>query len=281
MPTDAEGSRFNKAIELDGKNPEFYKGRAVALREPEALRPRAPRLGQSPRAAPARSRAISSRVAMRAVTSSKSHPLSAKETERRNQWTPATRRPRRDIEAGYFLIEYYTKKHMQPELRATLEKQRTLVPDDFDCSMDLVKSYRTARKFDEAVALLLELAKKQPARERRSTKRSARSRPRRARTTKRSSGRRRRSRRARRSGRVRAARRALRRDAAVPRGDRGIREDRQARRAQQQGRFALAQLYIQTGTPMKATELSATSCATTRTKTSSAAPATKRSISKK
>ena len=83
--------------------------------------------------------------------------------------------------------------------------------------------------------------------------------------------------------RVRAARRALRRDAAVPRSDRGVREDRPARRrATARRAFALAQLYVQTGTPMKATELLRNVAAQRRrTRTSSAAPATRRSISRR
>lgn len=71
-----------------------------------------------------------------------------------------------DAEAGYLLAEYYTRRPQQGEPRATLEKLVKLVPDDQDATMDLVKEYRKQHDYDRAVALLLDLAKRVPSRER-------------------------------------------------------------------------------------------------------------------
>lgn len=255
MPTDAEGA-FNKAIELDGKNPEFFKGRAslyesqkrydLALRDWDKV---LELTGKKP------SDQLARRDARRHIVQVATR-VPTKETERRQDWLTRYGKSPPDIEAGYFLIEYYAKKNMQPELRATLEKQRTLVPDDYDLLMDLVKSYRTARKFDEAVALLLELAKKQPARELQVYQEISE-----IKTEARKD-----------DEAIEWAQKALAKSptnaAAYERlGERYVEMQRfqeaieayektvklDARNSK--AAFALAQLYIQTGTPMKATEL--------------------------
>lgn len=256
QPTEAE-AEFNKAIALDGKNPEYYKGRASLYESRKTPASLALALadwemalkltGTKPSDQLARRDARRHIVAVIARTP-------AKETEYRNRWTSAYAKA--DVEAGYFLIEYYAKKNMQPELRATLEKQRTLMPDDFDLLMDLVKSYRTARKFDEAVALLLELAKKQPARELQVYQEISE-----IKTEARKD-----------DEAIEWAQKALAKSptnaAAYERlGERYVEMQRfpeaieayektvklDARNSK--AAFALAQLYIQTGTPMKATEL--------------------------
>jgi len=83
--------------------------------------------------------------------------------EKRTQWE--AKFASGDIDAGYFLIEYRKRKSVN-QLAETLIAQRKRVPDDQDILMELVTEYRRLRKFDEAVALLLELTKLAPSRER-------------------------------------------------------------------------------------------------------------------
>ncbi len=71
-----------------------------------------------------------------------------------------------DVDAGLMLSTFYAKKNLPTERQAVLLKLRGLVPDDQDVLTDLVKAYRDQRKYDEAVALLLELIKLAKSRER-------------------------------------------------------------------------------------------------------------------
>jgi tetratricopeptide (TPR) repeat protein/HEAT repeat protein len=178
--TEAE-KNFQKAIELDPKNPELYKGRA-GLFEAQKKNDKAlddwkivmSLLGTKP----------SDRLARR---DARRHLVTVmfkagKEGASVADWTRdfskpptlgADKKPVFDpmaAEAGYFLVEYWSRpgRVKQGEPRATLEKLVAMVPDDQDLVLDLVKSYRTGspRKYDEAVALLLKLAKDVPSRER-------------------------------------------------------------------------------------------------------------------
>ncbi|HUS32579.1 MAG TPA: HEAT repeat domain-containing protein [Kofleriaceae bacterium] len=257
FPTDALDA-FNKAIELDGKNPEFFKGRASLFesqkRYPDAIADWQKVLdltGTKP----------SDRLARRDATRHQVQLITrsgvTKEREFLAKWNKGfvDKNPP-DVESGYFLVEYYSRKNMAPEQRATLEKMRTLVPEDWDLLLDLVKSYRQARKFDEAVALLLELAKKQPARELQVYQEISE-----IKTEARKD-----------DEAIEWAQKALAKSptnaAAYERlGERYVEMQRfpdaidayektvklDARNSK--AAFALAQLYIQTGTPMKATEL--------------------------
>jgi cellulose synthase operon protein C len=166
-PTDALAN-YEKAIKLDDKNPEFYKGRATLYESQkkytEALKDWEAALGLIGRKA-------SDRLARRDATRHLVQILSRgnlvpKQNEYVAKWTTAFNRTPPDPDAGYFLVEYYSRKSADKELRTTLEKLMTVVPDDNELVLDLVKVYRKLRKYDEAVALLLELAKKQPSQER-------------------------------------------------------------------------------------------------------------------
>ncbi|HSD88990.1 MAG TPA: HEAT repeat domain-containing protein [Kofleriaceae bacterium] len=254
--TEAE-SAFKKAIELDGKNPEFYKGRASLY---EGMKRYEPALQDWMKVLELTGTKPSDQLARRDARRHQIQVLtrmgSARERDSLDKWTKLYKQTPPDIEAGYFLVEYYAKKNMAPELRATLEKQRTLAPDDYDLLLDLVKSYRQARKFDEAVALLLELAKKQPAREMQVYQEISE-----IKTEARKD-----------DEAIEWAQKALAKSptnaAAYERlGERYVEMQRfadaidayektvklDARNSK--AAFALAQLYIQTGTPMKATEL--------------------------
>lgn len=166
-PTAAK-AEYDAAIKLDPKNPEFYKGRATVY---EAQKP------QNYQAA------YQDWWTVYGLIENKPQNRLAKRDSRRhivalvqrtqdsarkpNEWKQAFANG--DVEAGYFLIELYTRKGAQAERDQpvkTLEIQHKRVPDDQDVVSDLVKAYRANRRYDEAVALLLELAKAQPSRER-------------------------------------------------------------------------------------------------------------------
>jgi cellulose synthase operon protein C len=165
-PTEAQAN-YDKAIKLDDKNPDYYKGRATlfesqkkwgeALKDWEAA---LALIGKKP------SDRLARRDATRHIVQILGRQGGMRENEARTRWTTAFSRTPPDPEAGYFLVEYYARKHQDKELRGTLEKLLRLVPDDYELLNDLVKVYRKLRKYDEAVALLLELAKKQPSQER-------------------------------------------------------------------------------------------------------------------
>ncbi|MDX2086678.1 MAG: HEAT repeat domain-containing protein [Kofleriaceae bacterium] len=163
--TEALGN-FQKAIQLDDKKAEFFKGRAgvyeAMKRYPEAVADWEKALAL-----------IGTKVTDRhARKDARRHLVSlivrwtAQEQRYKKDWE--TKFANGDAEAGYFLVEYYSKqgKQQKGEPMATLEKLRLKVPDDHELLLDLVKEYRKIRKYDEAVALLLELAKKAQSRER-------------------------------------------------------------------------------------------------------------------
>ncbi len=157
-------ANYDKAISLDAKNPEFYKGRASALESQKQL-PKAlddwkkvlDLVGTKPTDRLAR------RDARRHFVQIVSR-MGAKELEVKRDWEAKFKTG--DAEAGYFLVEYYGRKPMKGEPLATLEALHKRVPDDQDVALDLVKTYRSMRRYDEAVAMLLELAKVAPSRER-------------------------------------------------------------------------------------------------------------------
>lgn len=88
------------------------------------------------------------------------------EAQLRTVWIRDFSKTPPDIDAGLMLSTFYAKKNLPTERQAVLVKLRGLVPDDQDVLTDLVKTYRDQRKYDDAVALLLELIKLAPSRER-------------------------------------------------------------------------------------------------------------------
>ena len=168
---------YDKAIELDPKSADFYKGRAGLF---EAMKGAASftkaladwdtvlrLLGTKPGDRLAR------RDARRHIVTVILKPgMGNVENERTKRWKSSFvlgAAPSQDtLDAGYFLVEYFNRPgHAQDgEPRATLERLVALVPDDQDTTLDLVKAYRNIRKYDDAVALLLKLAKAVPSRER-------------------------------------------------------------------------------------------------------------------
>ncbi len=163
-PTDARLA-YDKAIQLDPKNPDFYKGRA-ALFETNRSWPDAAKdwemvlslIGTKPVDRLARREARKRYVSVLIKAS--------KAREKLAEWQNKFKS--NDAESGYLLAELFVRpgNTQQGEPRATLEKLIQLVPDDQDAMLDLVKEYRRIHKYDEAVALLLKLAQIAPSRER-------------------------------------------------------------------------------------------------------------------
>lgn len=161
---------YEKAIELDAKNPDFHKGYASVL---EQMREWKNALAEWQKVLDLIGSKATDRLARKdahrhfvavLTRGGGTLPQGSTEIDYRHKWEAGFAKG--DIESGYFLVEYYARKPQQGQPQNTLEKLVKLVPDDTDLAMDLVKTYRTNRKYDEAVALLLDIAKKQPSRER-------------------------------------------------------------------------------------------------------------------
>lgn len=154
---------YEKAIKLEPKNPELYKGRAAIYESRKEYQEAISDLEEVLRLVDAKDRTARREVRRRLV--GVLLRSQGGETGHRARWLTAFHRRPPDLEAGYFLIEYYAKRPYAGEPQRTLLAMRTLVPDDQDILMDLVKSYRAQRAYDQAVAALLELAKLAPHRE--------------------------------------------------------------------------------------------------------------------
>ena len=264
--TDAEAN-FDEAIKLDAKNPDFYKGRA-ALYEARKLYDLALKdwdkvmslLGTKPTDRLAR------RDARRHVVTVLGK-VPTQEKRRVAMWQSAVKKidvskkqtyDADTIESAYFLVDYYSRpgRTKQGEPRATLEKLVAMMPDDQDTVLDLVKAYRMARKYDDAVALAIKLAAQVPSREREIYKLISE-----IKTDARKD-----------DEAIEWQQKALAKSPNDPSayeglGERYVEMQRlpEAIKAYEQAvkldprnskaAFALAQLYVQTGTPMKASEL--------------------------
>ncbi len=247
---------YEKAIKLDDKNPEFYKGRAgvydmqrdfeKAIKDWDMV---LSLLGNKPTDRLARKDARRHKVALVLRWSPKTNTL-------RDQWIGKFKTG--SIEDGYYLAELYAtgKTPTKGEPLATLEKLHAMVPDDQELILDLVKEYRKIQKFDQAVASLLELAKLAPSRERevfwtiseikRDQRKDAEAMEWQQKALAKSPGD------ATAYQRMAEAFVDMQRfDEAIEAYEKAAKIDPRAAKAQ----FALAQLYIQGGKPMKAAEL--------------------------
>ena len=168
--TEAE-MQYDKAIKLDDKNPDFYKGRAMLY---EQVKP--PKIDKAiadwEKVLSLLGNKPSDRLARRDARRHYVQVLSrspTREKEALNRWKDWANKKPADVEAGYLLAEYYARRNnMDTELIGVLDKLRTFAPDDQELVMDLVKVYRkpNIHKYDQAVVLLLDVAKKWPAQER-------------------------------------------------------------------------------------------------------------------
>jgi len=248
-------TNFDKAISLDAKNPEIYKARAAFL---ETQKQWADAIKDWDQVLALLGNKVTDRLARRDARRHKvqgGHPVGPEEQQLKSEWEAKFKSG--DVEAGYYLVEYYGRRGGPKEMLKTLEDLHKRVPDDQDVTLDLVKSYKEQRKFQPAVDTLQELFKLAPSLRARDLLDDLRDQDARAqRTTRRSSGSRRCSRRARaiRTAYERLAS-AMSRCSGFPRRSRRTRR-RPARRAHNtKAQFALAQLYIQGGTPLKATDV--------------------------
>jgi tetratricopeptide (TPR) repeat protein len=165
-------ANFDKAIKLDDKNPDFYKGRAHIF---ESKKNYADAVTDWEMVLKLLSHKPTDRLARRDARKRLVGIITrwgAKDQQYKKRWLDtfangAGTSPDA-VEAGYFLVEYYSKigKQETGQPMKVLEQLRKRVPDDQELVLDLVKEYRKTRKYDEAVALLLELAKNVPSRER-------------------------------------------------------------------------------------------------------------------
>ncbi|MCW5807642.1 MAG: HEAT repeat domain-containing protein [Deltaproteobacteria bacterium] len=163
IKTDALAN-YAKAIEKEPKNPEWYKGRAAVWeadkRYEEALKDWDMVLSLLGTKA-------SDRLARREARKKYVSVITRwpqREPAKKKEWIDGFKNGEGNVELGYFLAEYYARpgKGDKEQPQRTLEILHKKAPDDNDILNDLVKVYRSQRKFDQAVALLLELAKAQP-----------------------------------------------------------------------------------------------------------------------
>ncbi|HEU0032891.1 MAG TPA: tetratricopeptide repeat protein [Kofleriaceae bacterium] len=160
-------ANYAKAIKLDDKNPDFYKGRAGVYESQKNFQDAVndwekvlSLLGTKPSDRMARRDARRRYVSIITRWGAKEQQYKKKWLEGFGNGTGA------DVEAGYLLVEYYGKRSDPAAQVKTLEQLHKRVADDQEIVLDLVKAYRAQRKFDEAIALLLDLAKVAPSRER-------------------------------------------------------------------------------------------------------------------
>jgi len=156
---------FDKAVAADPKNAENYKARAAFL---EAQKQYAEALGDWERVLDMVGQKPTDRLARREA---RRHYVSVitklggnKEATKKLEWD--TRARTGEIEAGYLLVDYYGKRPQKDQPLKALEELHRRVPDDQDLILDLVKVYKDQRKFGLAVDALQDLLKIAPSRER-------------------------------------------------------------------------------------------------------------------
>ena len=155
---------YAQAIKLDPDKADFYKGRAQVFESTKAYTDALADWDKVLTLLPATAKS-QRREAQRRFVQVLTRD-GARETMYRNKWLMAFKATPPDADAGYFLVEYYGRRPQVGEPRATLERLRTIVPKDTDVLLALVKVYRGARLYDQAVSLLLELINLDKSRER-------------------------------------------------------------------------------------------------------------------
>jgi HEAT repeat protein/tetratricopeptide (TPR) repeat protein len=167
QPGEAEAN-YIKAIKMEPNNPDHYRGRAQLYESQKKLVEALADWEKALSLIPAKERA-KRRDVQRRLVQVIARAGGSKESDYRTKWErDFTKKTPPDVEAGFFLVEYYGRKPVpdgsQP--RETLARLHQLVPEDQEVILDLVKAYRTSRRFDQAIDLLEKLAKLAPARER-------------------------------------------------------------------------------------------------------------------
>lgn len=162
MPVDALAN-YGKAIKLEPKNPDLYKGRAALYEVQKSYGEALADWEEVLRLVDAKDRTARREARRRLVQVLLR--TQGKELEYRGRWLSAFNRKPADVESGYYLIEYWAKRPSSGEPLRTLLAMRALVPEDQEVMFDVVKVYRGQRNYDAAVAMLLEIAKAAPNRE--------------------------------------------------------------------------------------------------------------------
>lgn len=169
-PTEALAN-YAKAIKMDDKNPEFYRGRAQVYEGQKLYGEALADLDKvllllDPKASNKSVRREVRRKYVSIVTR-----FSAREQTFKKKWLdgwkdgagsdPGT------TEYGYFLVEYYGKtgKQEKGQPEKVLEQLHKRVPEDQELVLDLIKYYRLGRKFEPAIVLAQELAGKVQSRQ--------------------------------------------------------------------------------------------------------------------
>lgn len=158
---------FGKAIKLEAKNPDLYKGRAgvyerkrrwdESVADWDKVLELTPNTGAN---RPAR------RDARRRIVNVLRRAKGSKLNDRMTAWRGSFYDDPPDLEAGWFLIEGHLRLNRFAQAARELERMLALAPDDTEVMQELVKVYRRELEYDKAVALLLRLAELSPGRER-------------------------------------------------------------------------------------------------------------------
>ncbi len=169
-PVDALAN-YDKAIKLEEKNPEHYKGRASVYesqkRWSDAVADWEQVLALTGSKATDRLARRDARLRIvKAITKG-----GVRERQYVDKWTAGFKGG--DNESGYFLYAYYQIRPKAGigatdlgEPTTTITALHERVPEDNDLTLELVKAYRDTRRYPEAVALLQAFAIAQPSRER-------------------------------------------------------------------------------------------------------------------
>lgn len=157
-------ANYEKAIKLDDKNAEYFRGRANVLESQKRWQDAVTDwekvvslIGTKATDRLARREARTRLV--KAIVKGSVRPETYRDT-----WERAFKAG--DNEAGYYLVTFYGLKAKANEPTTTLVALHKRVPEDHDITLELVKVHKDNRKYADAVELLVALAKAAPSRER-------------------------------------------------------------------------------------------------------------------
>lgn len=158
---------FGRAIRLEPKSAELYKGRANVFerlrRWRDSMTDWEKVLALSP---DKKSHQATRQEARRRVVGLLQRSGAAHLRDRMRDWTQRFAQEPADLGAGYYLVEAYHRGAQFDDAKKTLEKLLALRPGDITIMNDLVKAYRGLSEYDKAVNLLLKLAEIAPSRQR-------------------------------------------------------------------------------------------------------------------
>jgi tetratricopeptide (TPR) repeat protein/HEAT repeat protein len=169
-PTEALAN-YAKAIKMDDKNPEFYRGRAQVYEGQKLYAEALADLDKVLVLLDPKASNKSVRREVRRKYVSIVARFGAREQQFKKKWIDGWANGAAadvvTLEYGYFLVEYYTKtgKQEKGQPEKTLEQLHKRVPEDQEITLDLIKHYRFGRKFEPAIALALEVAGKVQSRQ--------------------------------------------------------------------------------------------------------------------